>query len=98
MIDVSDSCPSHNSKSCWFRVLVTERFFHLTQSEILFTYFLSLAFSLTGVLISTASFPVLKGNRIFDGGAAGIEITNSAGESSLLTNFIYIARVSAANE
>ena len=36
---------------------------------------------LTGVLISTASFPVLKSNRIFDGGAAGIEITNSAGES-----------------
>lgn len=35
--------------------------------------------ALTGVLISTASFPVLKSNRIFDGGAAGIEITNSAG-------------------
>ena len=34
----------------------------------------------SGVLISTASFPVLKSNRIFDGGAAGIEITNSAGE------------------
>lgn len=31
------------------------------------------------MLISTASFPVLKRNRIFDGGAAGIEITNSAG-------------------
>jgi len=51
-------------------------------SEILFTNFLSLL-SLTGVLISTASFPVLKSNRIFDGGAAGIEITNSAGEPPL---------------
>ena len=37
----------------------------------------------TGVLISTASFPVLKSNRIFDGGAAGIEITNSAGKPPL---------------
>eukprot|EP00112_Aurelia_sp_Birch-Aquarium-sp1_P000670 Seg1064.6 transcript_id=Seg1064.6/GoldUCD/mRNA.D3Y31 product="F-box only protein 11" protein_id=Seg1064.6/GoldUCD/D3Y31 len=35
--------------------------------------------SLTGVLISTSSFPVLRRNRIFEGGAAGIEITNNAG-------------------
>ena len=35
--------------------------------------------ALTGVLISTSSFPVLRRNRIFEGGAAGIEITNNAG-------------------
>ena len=34
----------------------------------------------TGVLISTFSFPVMKNNRIFDGGAAGVEITNNAGK------------------
>ena len=58
-------------------------FENLAPSEIALTNFLSL-FSLPGVLISTASFPVLKSNRIFDGGAAGIEITNSAGEPLLL--------------
>ena len=31
-----------------------------------------------GVLISTQSHPILRRNRIFDGLAAGIEITNNA--------------------
>ena len=93
MIDVNNSCPGHNSKlgsdaktsHVGFQVLITETFFRRIPNplEILFTNFFCLS-SLTGVLISTASFPVLKSNRIFDGGAAGIEITNSAGESLLL--------------
>ena len=45
--------------------------------------YLMFSYSFTGVLISTASFPVLKSNRIFDGGAAGIEVTNSAGKLPL---------------
>ena len=47
--------------------------------------------SLTGVLISTSSFPVLRRNRIFEGGAAGIEITNSAGEVHLLQIVSWLA-------
>lgn len=31
-----------------------------------------------GVLISTGSHPILRRNRIFDGQAAGVEITNTA--------------------
>ena len=39
---------------------------------------------LAGVLISTFSFPVMRNNRIFDGGAAGVEITNNAGKFHVL--------------
>ena len=39
---------------------------------------------LAGVLISTFSFPVMRNNRIFDGGAAGVEITNNAGKLHVL--------------
>ena len=35
-----------------------------------------------GVLISTSSFPVLRCNRIFEGGTTGVEITNGAGMPS----------------
>lgn len=41
-----------------------------------------------GVLISTQSHPVLKKNRIFDGLAAGVEITNGA-TADLLQNQIF---------
>ena len=43
---------------------------------------ITLLFFRVGVLISTSSFPVLRSNRIYDGGAAGIEITNNAGSLS----------------
>ncbi len=36
-------------------------------------------FPLAGILISSASQPVLKKNRIFGGKAAGIEVTNGGG-------------------
>ena len=46
--------------------------------------------ALTGVLISTSSFPVLRRNRIFEGGAAGVEITNNAGQFQILPTFCLI--------
>ena len=41
-----------------------------------------------GVLISTQSHPVLRRNRIYDGQAAGVEITNNA-TASLEYNKIF---------
>jgi hypothetical protein len=32
-----------------------------------------------GVVINSSSVPVLRGNRIFEGGTTGIEIRNDAG-------------------
>ena len=43
--------------------------------DILFNYLIIFP---AGVLISTQSHPVLRRNRIFDGLAAGVEITNNA--------------------